>query len=333
MIRDPAMLISVVIPTHSRPELLEEAVISVRNQSYAGWELVIIDDGSAPPVDCERLENAAGRKITLVRHENAKGVVASKNAGIENVKGDIVLYLDDDDLLTPDALETIARAYCENPRLDCVFMNIEVFGQFAAGSGRNQADAMAKLLSRVSATETGELIVFDAGLVDALLRSVPLAFQRPAVRTSLLQRIGPMPETLLFAEPEWTILAAMLGKTALTKRPISKWRVDGQNFVSRPEMAFRQMQRGLMAREWLWKVVRNSDMNLATYGPRVKAALSMSYQDASSYAAHQCHPLGAIRYGLKSFYFNPTLPKAKLLFLSIPYGLVRGCLSKYMLIR
>jgi glycosyltransferase involved in cell wall biosynthesis len=321
------MLISVVIPTYNRPGLLEEAVASVRDQVHGLWELIIVDDGSSPPVDHDKLEQVAGRKVTLIRHKTAKGVVAAKNVGAAKAQGEVVLYLDDDDLLTPDALATVAGAYQDNHELDCVFLNIETFGRLAKGSARNQAEAMCRLLARVKTTESDELIVLHEGLVDALLESVPLAFQRPAVRRSMMQRIGPMPEHLIFAEPEWTILAAILGRIALTKRPLSKWRVDGQNFASRPEMALEHMRRMLAAREWLWAVVRNAGSELAPHRKSVRRALAMTYQSVALALAQRCQPLAAIGHGLRAWRFSLPAPKVKLLFVSIPYRLL-GCLSK-----
>lgn len=320
------MNISIIIPTHSRPALLGEAVKSVRNQSYADWELIIVDDGSDPPVDKESLERIAGRGITLQRHSSAKGVAASKNAGIEISEGKIILFLDDDDLLSSDALDTISSAFIANPDLDCIFMDIEAFGKFAIGASRNQREAMAKLFSRTRPVEGKDLFFFDKSIVDALLSSVPLAFQRPAARRSLAREIGPMPENLIFAEPEWTILAAMLGKVALTKHPVSRWRVDGQNFASKPEMAFKQMQRSLVAREWLLRRVGGFEAELSVYLPKVRRALAMMYKDASYHFADRCRLFAAIKCWVRGVRVCPSRSDPKRIFIGIPYRLIKSCI-------
>jgi glycosyltransferase involved in cell wall biosynthesis len=60
--------ISVIIPTHNRPSLLREALASVRNQTCSDWEIVIVDDGSQPPVETEPLRKKFGKQIHVVRN-------------------------------------------------------------------------------------------------------------------------------------------------------------------------------------------------------------------------------------------------------------------------
>ena len=59
----------VVIPTHNRSGLLREAVASIQNQTLPDWEIVIVDDGSQPPVDAESLRKDFGSRIRVVRNE------------------------------------------------------------------------------------------------------------------------------------------------------------------------------------------------------------------------------------------------------------------------
>ncbi len=61
--------VSVIIPTHNRAALLGEAVASVRAQTYTDWEIVIVDDGSEPPVDAAALHAELGERIRLVRNQ------------------------------------------------------------------------------------------------------------------------------------------------------------------------------------------------------------------------------------------------------------------------
>jgi glycosyltransferase involved in cell wall biosynthesis len=226
------MLISVAIPTHNRPELLREALASVVAQTHAEWEVVVVDDGSTPPVAESTLHDLLGERFVLVRHDPAQGIAAAKNAGVVAARGEVILHLDDDDLLTPDALAQIATAYARHPELECLFVNVEPFGAGAPGSAVNQANAMDKLLDRARGIQDNGVIFFNDALFSALLKSVPMAMQRPAARKSLWQRVGLLRNGSYMPEPEWAMKTALLSKPALMLDKASLFRVDGQNYVS-----------------------------------------------------------------------------------------------------
>ena len=105
-------LVSVIIPTHNRPDYLEQAVTSVLNQTHKTIEIIIVDDGSDKR-HTEAIQRIAGMNPTigLHRHETPKGPGYTRNLGLDKATGEFVLFLDDDDLLRPgmvaDGLETI----------------------------------------------------------------------------------------------------------------------------------------------------------------------------------------------------------------------------------
>lgn len=100
---DSAPLVSVVIPSHNRPEMLAAAIESVLAQTFDDLEVVVVDDGSQPPV--EIAEALRERGVRVVRHEQAQGVCAARNRGIEEARGRWVALLDDDDRWRPEKLE------------------------------------------------------------------------------------------------------------------------------------------------------------------------------------------------------------------------------------
>ncbi|MFO1292823.1 MAG: glycosyltransferase family 2 protein [Rubrivivax sp.] len=230
------MLISIVIPTHNRPELLAEALLSIAGQSARNYEVVIVDDGSKPPVSKTELEEHTGVSFNLVRHEAARGVPAAKNAGLAAARGEIVLLLDDDDLLAVDAVQRITSAFADHPALDCVFMGVEPFGPYAEGAARGRASAMRALFELAEPRRDGDLFLFGERLFEALLKTVPIDFQRPAARRGLWNVVGAFDEACLFSESAWSIRAATLGRIALLDAPINRWRIHGGNFGWPAEM-------------------------------------------------------------------------------------------------
>ena len=85
-------LISVIITTYNRPNLLKRSIDSVLKQSYKNIELVIIDDSSKAPIDLPD-----DNRIIYFRNKKNKGVQYSRNKGLSIVSGIYVLNLDDDD--------------------------------------------------------------------------------------------------------------------------------------------------------------------------------------------------------------------------------------------
>lgn len=97
--------ISVVIPTCDRPAWLQRALQSVRAQSHAPCEIIVVDNGSTP-LDAESLPD----EITLVRMPPRSGAGVARNTGADRARGAYIAFLDDDDEWRDDYLEQMARA-------------------------------------------------------------------------------------------------------------------------------------------------------------------------------------------------------------------------------
>jgi LmbE family N-acetylglucosaminyl deacetylase len=96
--------ISVVVRTCDRPELLAEALRSLAASSYRRVELVLVNDGGEPPA----LLDAFPFPVERVELAPRQGRAAAANAGIAAATGDFVAFLDDDDLVEPEHLATLA---------------------------------------------------------------------------------------------------------------------------------------------------------------------------------------------------------------------------------
>ena len=100
------MQITVIIPTYNRLDYLSQAANSVLAQTYTDWECIIVNDY---PPDSATLENLLSSwndsRFRLVKHEVSQGGNASRNSGIKLAQGEIIAFLDDDDLWLPQKLE------------------------------------------------------------------------------------------------------------------------------------------------------------------------------------------------------------------------------------
>lgn len=104
--------VSVIIPVYNRDYSLRDAVESVLIQTYKPSEIIIIDDGSFFPAK-DILKNYKNH-INIIRHEENKGVSASRNTGILASSSKYIAFLDSDDIFLPEKLELQINFMKEN---------------------------------------------------------------------------------------------------------------------------------------------------------------------------------------------------------------------------
>lgn len=97
-------VVSVIIPTHNRAALVQEAVKSALAQTFTGIEIVIVDDGSVDGTETALQPLTKTGRVRSIRQANA-GPAAARNRGIREARGEWVAFLDDDDLFEPDKIE------------------------------------------------------------------------------------------------------------------------------------------------------------------------------------------------------------------------------------
>jgi glycosyltransferase involved in cell wall biosynthesis len=119
-------LISVIIPTFNRGDLLGETLNSIQNQSYKNWECIVIDDNSTDGT--LKLMNTFIQNDNRFRYYNKpstklKGPNSSRNYGFEKANGDFIYFFDSDDFLKPNALESYVDGFQENT--DGVLAHVE----------------------------------------------------------------------------------------------------------------------------------------------------------------------------------------------------------------
>ncbi len=92
---------TVVVTTHNRPDFAARAIDSALAQTVDDVEVVVVDDGSQPPFALRKPD----RRVRVIRHDEARGVSAARNAGLRAARGAWITFLDDDDRLVADMLE------------------------------------------------------------------------------------------------------------------------------------------------------------------------------------------------------------------------------------
>ena len=107
--------VSFLMPVLNNHEYLREAVLSVINLDYQNWELIIVDDGSNPPV-CLDLDINDNR-IRIIRNEKNIGISKSLNKGLKCCSGDFIARFDSDDINLSNRLTIQIRYLISNPEV------------------------------------------------------------------------------------------------------------------------------------------------------------------------------------------------------------------------
>lgn len=114
------MTVSVIVRAFDRRQYLEEALTSIRLQSYKDIEAVIVQDGSLDlGLNFTELLGQVPFKHILLGEMS--GRVHAANVGIDNASGDMICFLDDDDIFYPYHVETLVTALHENPSYQVVY--------------------------------------------------------------------------------------------------------------------------------------------------------------------------------------------------------------------
>ena len=107
-------IISVIIPTYKGSTLIGEALESVRAQTYQQIETIVVDDNGRGTEEQMATEKCISRfqdmRLKYIAHEKNRNGAAARNTGIKAAEGDIISFLDDDDLYLPTHLEQCLEA-------------------------------------------------------------------------------------------------------------------------------------------------------------------------------------------------------------------------------
>jgi glycosyltransferase involved in cell wall biosynthesis len=167
----------VVIPCYNTSGFVAETLKSVFLQTYKGYEVVVVNDGSPDTPELERAIEPWRDRITYVHTENC-GLAGARNNGIRASHGDLIAFLDSDDIWEPNYLQVQVAELDRSPTADIVYPNAMIFGggpgttEFPRSRGevtyssliQETCVVMVSVLARRTALER-------AGLFDDRLRS------------------------------------------------------------------------------------------------------------------------------------------------------------------
>ena len=142
--------ISVIVPVYRVEKYLPACIDSILNQTFTDFELILVDDGS--PDRCPEICDETAKRDARVRaiHQANQGLSAARNAGIEAAHGAWLSFVDSDDFLAPDFLETLHDA-AVRAGADCALCGVQLTDEAGQKIGQ--------LLSVADGVRTGRSIL------------------------------------------------------------------------------------------------------------------------------------------------------------------------------
>lgn len=217
--RGEGLSVDIVISNHDYGAFVADAVESALGQSHPRVRVVVVDDGSSD--DSRELLAAYADAVTLVLQENA-GQAAALNAGLGHCDGDVVVFLDADDVLRPDFAARVAAAFAAEPGLAKVQCRMQVIDAAGCPTGATKPPPHLPLLS--GDLRRAELsFPFD----------IPwLPTSGNAFRAATLRQILPIPDSEHSrCGADWHLihLMTLLGSVASLQEVGASYRVHGTN--------------------------------------------------------------------------------------------------------
>lgn len=194
--------VTVVIPTRNRRQLLLRTVQTVLAQDSVDLDVVVVDEGSTDGT-AQALADLGHCRVTVVRHEQAQGVAAARNAGLEATETEWVAFVDDDDMWAPSKLAAQLCAITREP------------GARWACAGAVRVDARLRLGGPERAPASD--------ISDRLLASnvIPGGASGVLARTDLVREVGGFDQRLSnMADYDLWIRLALASPVAGVDRPL-----------------------------------------------------------------------------------------------------------------
>jgi glycosyltransferase involved in cell wall biosynthesis len=199
--------VSVIIPTYNRAHLIGQAIDSLLAQTYHDFEVIVVDDGSTD--NTQAVLSRYGDRITYIFQKNA-GPSAARNTGIRASKGELLAFLDSDDMMSPTKL-ALQVAYLEaHPEVGVVYSG----WQYLSEDGTT-------VQGEVRPDREGEI------LKDLLVEGYLFPPVAALMRRECIDRVGVFDESLpTYEDPEFWIRIALAGyRFGCIEQPLCQWRM------------------------------------------------------------------------------------------------------------
>lgn len=210
---DQPGMVSVIIATHNRPELLKLAIEGVKSQNYAGFiECIVVFDKSLP--DTSLVSEEENLSLRVITNTRTPGLAGARNSGILEARGTFVAFCDDDDIWLPSKLTAQVATLVDSPALTAVTGVIVDY--------RGHSNVRVPQASDLTLRSLVRRRVMEAHPSSVIVK-----------REALLNQIGLIDEELPGSYGEdfdWLLRAVQAGSIAVASEPLVRVRWGGSQF-------------------------------------------------------------------------------------------------------
>jgi glycosyltransferase involved in cell wall biosynthesis len=241
-------LVSVLLSNYNYGSFLQEAIESVLQQTYEKYELIVCDDGST---DGSRnvLESfqSLDPRITVIFQAN-QGQSGALNAAFHNSRGEIICFMDADDIFRREKLESLVEAFVSNPDAGFAIHRMVRVDKF-----RNWLGEIPLLSQLPSGWQGGAFNLKGPRALSGLPPSSGMALHR-----TIADLVFPIPITLrTCADTAVQILAPLMTPIVSVDRILGEYRIHGANNLGRNHFGTADVQRIMLNDNQVWDVWRN----------------------------------------------------------------------------
>jgi glycosyltransferase involved in cell wall biosynthesis len=218
-VSEPA--VSIVLPTYNGLPYLREAIESVRAQTFANWELIVIDDGSTDD-SLEWLQSVVDARMRVLANEHIAHRARLRNRGIAAARSQWIAFIDSDDRWKANKLERQLEFHAARPELLWSYTGRGVIDMNGAPFDHPQHQPWRPHSGRI----LGPLLAFDARI----------ALPSVLVRRSLVDRVGGFADQRWGEDYELWIRLAQEAECGLIDEPLVEIRAHPSTSAGRPEV-------------------------------------------------------------------------------------------------
>ena len=210
--------VSIILPTYNRANYIMEAIDSVLQQTYANWDLLVVDDGSTDNT-VELVKQITDERVECLHTPARLWATGTRNFGLKNVKGELVAFIDSDDLWAATKLQKQVDAFGQYP--DAGFC---VTGGY---NFRQAGQPVEYFYKQPEGMRYGDLFLsFFKGEVSATTPSFMF-------RKELLDEIGFFNEQKSFADVDFFLRVAKATRGIVLYEPLFYRRLHDSNISTR----------------------------------------------------------------------------------------------------
>lgn len=208
--------VSIIMPTYNRAKLIGESIQSIINQTYQNWQLIIVDDGSEDDTDRVVFDFKENR-IEFIKTKRTGIGGRLKNIGLQKATGELIAFLDSDDLWHPTKLEKQVHALMQYP--DAGFCLV---GGYNFKTINVPIDFFYK-------TRTG--LKYGDVYLDFFKSEVSAFTQALMLRKESLAVVNAFKEQKMFSDADFLITLAMNFKAVIVYEPLVFRRIHNTNWI------------------------------------------------------------------------------------------------------